>query len=95
MLYACPVCARPSRTRRCPRHPLARRARGNAFEPTRLRIAVRDRWTCQLCGGAIDPALRRPHPQSLHIHHKVPRASGGSDADYNLQATHALCNLRA
>jgi 5-methylcytosine-specific restriction endonuclease McrA len=95
MLYACMICGQRSSTPRCDRHPLPRRARGRAFEATRLRIAARDRWICQICGGAIDPALRRPHPDALHIHHRAPRASGGGDSDDNLQAAHALCNLRA
>jgi 5-methylcytosine-specific restriction endonuclease McrA len=94
MQYACIVCGRRASGRRCDRHQLRRRARGNAFKPTRERIAARDGWVCQLCGDPINPVLRRPHPQALHVDHVTPHADGGTDADANLRATHALCNLR-
>lgn len=94
-LQTCVKCGRPSRGPRCRRHPLRPRARGNAFEPTRQRVAARDRWTCVLCGEPIDPALRKPHPRALSIHHGNRRADGGDDRDSNLHATHAICNQRA
>ena len=81
------------RTRPRARAPRAPRPRGNAFEATRQRIASRDGWTCQICGEPIDPGLRKPHPRALHIHHRIARVNGGSDADHNLAATHADCNL--
>lgn len=91
-LQTCRVCSRPSRSPRCDRHQLPPRPRGNAFEPTRQRVAERDGWTCALCGEAIDPALRKPHPDALHIDHLEQRAAGGSDDPSNLRATHARCN---
>jgi 5-methylcytosine-specific restriction endonuclease McrA len=92
-LRTCAVCGTPTREARCPRHQLAPRARGRAFDQTRAAVAARDHWTCGICGGPIDPALRRPHPDALHIDHVEPRAGGGSDAPSNLRATHARCNL--
>lgn len=68
------------------------RPRGNSFEPTRQRIADRDRWTCQLCGKPINPLLKRPHPKALAIHHLHRFADGGTDHDANLAAAHADCN---
>lgn len=95
-LKTCEVCGKPARGARCPAHPAgsSARPRGNAYEPTRQRIAARDAWTCAICGQPIDPKLRRPHPRALHVHHATPRSLGGSDADQNLRATHAECNLR-
>lgn len=94
-LKTCKVCGTPSAGPRCNRHPIPPRARGNKFEPTRQRVAERDRWTCSLCGQPIDRTLRRPHPRALAIHHGERRANGGGDHDANLSATHAECNLRA
>lgn len=74
---------------------LRKRPRGNAFEPTRMRIAERDRWRCKLCGSPIDPMLRKPHPRALAIHHEEAFARGGGDEDRNLHAAHADCNLKA
>jgi 5-methylcytosine-specific restriction endonuclease McrA len=93
-LATCRVCGRPSRGPRCRDHQLAPRPRGNANEPTRIRIAERDRWTCGICNEPIDPRLRKPHPRALAIAHRTARANGGSDADENLVAAHADCNLR-
>ena len=92
-LKTCVICGQPAAGVRCARHALAPRARGNAFQPTRMRVAARDRWTCAVCGERIDPALRRPHPDALHVDHVVRRADGGSDHVDNLRATHARCNL--
>lgn len=66
--------------------------RGNVFEPTRQRVAGRDRWTCRRCGKPIDPRLKRPHDMALVVHHVDELADGGSDADRNLSAMHALCH---
>lgn len=57
---------------------------GNAkWQATRLRIAERDDYTCQICGllalkGTVD--------------HIAPRAAGGSNDDNNLQWAHRGCN---
>ena len=91
-LYACSVCGKPSSTKRCAQHPLRKRARGNAFEPTRQRILVRDGWRCQDCGV---PLTSVPHlPNSAHVGHRTARVNQGSDADSNLVAQCSRCNLR-
>ena len=66
--------------------------RGRAHDRVRQAVADRDRWTCQLCGKPIDPALKRPHPKALQLDHVVPLAAGGSDSIENLRAAHASCN---
>ena len=92
-LRTCEVCGAPTSSRRCRKHALPPAPRGRAFDARRLRIAERDNWTCQLCGRAIDPTLRKPNPDALHIDHVKPRAAQGDDSDANLRATHARCNL--
>lgn len=47
---------------------------------------------CHICLQEIDPALRRPHPQSLSIDHLVPQSRGGSNALENLRPAHLGCN---
>jgi hypothetical protein len=93
-LRACLGCGRPTRDRRCPDCRLPPRPRGNAFEPTRQRIAERDGWRCAICHEPIDPSLKRPHPMALHVGHVTARVEGGADRDANYAATHADCNLR-
>lgn len=72
--------------------PLRDRPRGNAFEPTRQRVAARDGWRCRRCGKPIDPALKRPHPRALVVHHVEELSDRGSDADANLAPMHADCH---
>lgn len=87
MERACIICGRRSRGARCPRHQLRSRPRGNAFEPTRQRILERDAWRCQvqLPGVCLGTATV--------VDHVVRLADGGSDADSNLRAACAPCNL--
>ena len=64
---------------------------------TRLEIAERDGWTCQLCHRKINPDLRTPHPMSLEIDHIIPLrpedgSEGGPDTRENVQAAHRRCN---
>jgi hypothetical protein len=72
--------------------PLRDHPRGNTFEPTRKRVAARHRWRCWHCRKPIDPALKRPHPRALAVHHVDELANGGSDADANLAPMHAECH---
>lgn len=57
------------------------------------KLASRDGWTCKLCGDKISSkTLSGPlRPTADHI---VPRSLGGSNALWNLQLAHALCNER-
>ena len=52
---------------------------------TRLRIALRDGYTCQRC------KLIAPKGHCSHI---VPQAKGGSDADDNLRWLCPDCNMQ-
>jgi len=60
----------------------------NAALARRRRIYRRDRGRCGFCGQPV--AF-----DQLHLDHKLPRIAGGGDEDDNLQAAHAVCNLRA
>lgn len=90
-LKTCAGCGRvffpgEPRQARCPNCTPPRRPRGNAYQPTRLAVAERDRWTCQEC--------RIPLTETtLHIGHRIPRSAGGSDHPSNLYASCKDCNL--
>lgn len=51
----------------------------------RLRLAVRDRWTCWICDGKVSEA-------NWSLDHVVPRSLGGTHDDWNLRLAHHLCN---
>lgn len=75
----------------------ARRAQklATTTEPfTRIEIFERDGWTCQLCGGPINPELTHPHPWHANVDHIVPLSKGGSHSRDNAQASHFRCNLQ-
>lgn len=66
---------------------------GAASEPyVRESIFDRDAWLCGICGGAVDPQLRFPDPESASIDHIVPVSLGGDDTPANVQAAHLGCN---
>lgn len=54
------------------------RLRGRALQVRNERIAVRDMYTCQVCGRIVD----RHEGQ---VDHRIPLAQGGTDGDGNLQ----------
>ncbi len=66
---------------------------------SRLAVAERDHWICQICGDWIDPDA--PHklpdgswnPRYLHIDHIIPLSKGGVESYANVQAAHATCNI--
>jgi len=60
----------------------------------RIEIAERDGWSCGICDGPIDRALRYPDPDCLSLDHIVPVSRGGSSEPENLQASHWICNVR-
>ena len=55
-------------------------------------IWTRDKFTCQLCGHALDMGEAVPHPLAPTIDHIVPLARGGTHEPSNVQAAHFLCN---
>jgi len=87
VLYACSVCGTVSNAKRCSRHQLRSRPRGNAFEPTRQRILERDHWRCQI---QLDCCTGR----ATVVDHIVPLSRGGTDNEDNLRAACAPCNLK-
>ena len=67
----------------------------------RLVVAERDGWICQICHKPIDSSLTHRNsitgtydPGYLNVDHIVPLALGGSHSYANVQASHAICNLR-
>lgn len=59
-----------------------------------LAIYERDGWTCQLCQGSIDPALRHPHAESSSLDHRLPLVAGGRHTEDNVWTAHLRCNIR-
>jgi len=57
-------------------------------------IFGRDHWTCQICGGPIDPDLPSPAPRSATVDHIIPVTRGGTDTAPNKRAAHRICNTR-
>ena len=67
----------------CPQHGRPqRKGSTRAWRTRRARILNRDGHTCQQCG-----------QWAKHVDHVIARELGGSDADSNLQALCADCNL--
>lgn len=55
-------------------------------------VHERDRWTCGLCDGPVDPAVAWPDPLSASVDHIVPLSRGGAHALANVQCAHLGCN---
>lgn len=93
--YGCLSCGKPTtnRSKRCDRHDLVPRPRGNGFEPIRQMIFARDGGRCQECGVALTQAPR--YPNSFHLGHVQARTRGGTDEPSNYLALCADCNLQA
>jgi 5-methylcytosine-specific restriction protein A len=65
------------------------RGYGAEWEKTRKRVLERDSGLCQACARKDRVALGR------EVHHKKPRAQGGSDEDSNLETLCHECHLEA
>jgi 5-methylcytosine-specific restriction endonuclease McrA len=59
---------------------------------SRREIYARDRYTCQLCCGALAMGETVPHPDAPTIDHVIPLAKGGTHEPANVQAAHFRCN---
>lgn len=57
------------------------------------RVAVRDKWRCQLCGKRVNKVLQHPHPMSWSLDHVIPIARGGEHSYANTQLAHLVCNI--
>jgi 5-methylcytosine-specific restriction endonuclease McrA len=55
------------------------------------KISARDGWICTLCGKSIDPKITSG-PWRATADHIIPKSLGGSDALYNRQLAHAICD---
>lgn len=74
-----------------------RRARlaGVPREPyTTALIAERDGFTCSLCSGLVDMAIKWPDLQSPSVDHVMPISCGGDDTLANVALAHFGCNVR-
>ncbi|MSS84495.1 HNH endonuclease [Actinomycetaceae bacterium WB03_NA08] len=58
----------------------------------RFVVFERDGWICQLCGGPVDPELKRPDVMSASLDHVVPLSLGGDHSMENSQLAHLSCN---
>lgn len=58
----------------------------------RIEVMERSRWTCGICGQAIDRALPPHDRMSATIDHVTPLAAGGDHSADNCQAAHRICN---
>ncbi len=55
-------------------------------------VAERDRWTCWLCDGAVDPDAPINSPGAGTVDHVVPKSRGGRTEPQNLRLAHRRCN---
>lgn len=60
----------------------------------RLAVFKRDRWTCQLCGLAVDRAAKPRSSASASLDHVLPLKHGGEHTYENTQLAHLSCNIR-
>jgi hypothetical protein len=59
-----------------------------------MRIAMRDGWTCQICGTRVSKGKRVPHPKAATLDHIIPVALGGPHTKENVQLAHFECNWK-
>lgn len=60
----------------------------------RYSVFVRDNWTCQLCGIAVNRNAKWPAPDYPTLDHIKPFSKGGNHTMDNLQCAHSLCNAK-
>jgi 5-methylcytosine-specific restriction endonuclease McrA len=90
------VCRACKRKRRRPAAKAAKlRRRGAAVETIDpVKVLIRDRWTCQLCGAATPKRLRGSYDdRAPEVDHIVPIAAGGEHSYANTQCACRRCNL--
>lgn len=73
-----------------------RRGASTASKYDKRKIAIRDAWTCYLCGGSVPPHLwgHHAHPDAPTIDHVFPVSLGGPDVESNVRLAHRLCNMK-
>ncbi len=59
-----------------------------------LKVAERDKWCCQLCGGKVARDGRsKKDPMGPSLDHIVPVSLGGTHTWANVQLAHLRCNV--
>lgn len=58
----------------------------------RMYLYSRDRWTCHLCGLAVEPCADELSAGAATLDHVVPQAAGGGHEFENLRLCHRICN---
>lgn len=61
---------------------------------TSREVFERDGWVCWICGCAVDPGLKGPHPDSASLDHVVALSKGGEHSLANSRCSHWVCNSR-
>lgn len=88
--YCSPRCRSRAKERR------RTEARGefSISDATRVRIYVRDGYTCHLCGGHVDTSLHHYDRMSATLDHLVPQSatSAPDHSETNLKTAHRICN---
>lgn len=72
------------------RRALARGVDADRFD--HIEVFERDRWTCGLCGEAVERGLSGLDPMGPTLDHVVPIARGGAHTMANTQLAHRRCN---
>lgn len=69
------------------------RIKAEAFDP--IKVLIRDKWHCQLCGVSTPKRLRGTYEEDApELDHIVPLALGGSHTWANVQCACRSCNIR-
>src|SRR3954465_1294169 len=55
-------------------------------------LGDRDRWTCWVCSGDVEPASPAGSPPPPSVDHVIPRSRGGTNDPSNLRLAHRRCN---
>lgn len=58
----------------------------NITSSKRLKILLRDKFKCQICGVSVD--------ENAHLDHLIQKARNGSNSSDNLATTCKTCNLK-
>ncbi|HUY99914.1 MAG TPA: HNH endonuclease signature motif containing protein [Thermomicrobiaceae bacterium] len=63
-----------------------RRLRTTTLSPSMQKMAHRQGYVCATCG---EPLV---NGEELHVHHRIPKAQGGTDTYDNLELLHLYCH---
>lgn len=60
----------------------------------RFDVFEADRWTCGICGIAVDARMPPMSPLGPTLDHIIPLARGGEHVRSNVRLAHRICNMR-